>query len=298
MNYRPQEIKAGLVVFISIILLVVLLVLISGIELGSSKKQYLAQFSYTSGLEIGSVVRFGGMEVGRVNDMYFSDEDDSRIEFVLEMDRDIPVKTNSRAIVTSIGIMGEYHVSISTGSPDSALLPEGSMLVCKDVPPIMQVVEPINDVAEKLGETLEAVKQLLGTENRDEVRSILVNLNGLLHENQKSISMLVNNLNTGVADLSKVSARLDRMLDSNEENISNSMQLLEEALTQTKGMMNNMNRMVNDLDTAVLQKGDNLEEIIDNLNQATSHLEEFSRQIKQQPWSLIRKSAPSERKID
>ena len=92
--------------------------------------------------------------------------------------------------------------------------------------------------------------------------------------------------------------KVDNLLISNESNISNSMQHLEETLEQTKQLMKHMDRMVVDLDNVVLNKGSNFNEIMDNLQRTTDNLEEFSRSIKDRPWQLIRKSAPSDRKIN
>ena len=160
MDYRPQEIKAGLMVVICTIVLLVFLITISGLHLFKSTKEYTARFDYTSGLEVGSVVRFGGMEVGVIKSMHIYEPDNSLIEFVLEIDENIPVKTNSEAVVTSIGLMGEFHINLSTGHPDSALLPAGSLLKFKTVPSLSQLTEPIAEIAENLNVTLKDINQL------------------------------------------------------------------------------------------------------------------------------------------
>ena len=92
--------------------------------------------------------------------------------------------------------------------------------------------------------------------------------------------------------------KIDKLLDTNEVTINNSVKYLEETLVQTKRLMKNIDRMMIDLDNAVLRKGNNFEEIMENLNRTANNLEEFSKTIKEQPWSIIRKSAPKERKFE
>lgn len=297
MEYKAQEVKAGMMVVFSIVLLLIFLIAITGIKLNQSKKIYKAYFSYTSGLEIGSVVRFGGMEVGYIKDMRIHDKNNSQIEFDVEIDGDIPVKTNSVAIVTAIGLMGEFHVNISTGTPDAELLKSGSVLICKDVPQIMQLMEPVGEIAEQLNEIMSEVKQIVGPENQSEIKSILSNLNVLLDENKKSVDLMMDNFTNISKNLNGMTQKMDEMLISNEENIANSLKHLDETLVQSKDLIERLDKMVVNLDNVVVTKGNNFIDIMDNLKKTTNHLEQFSRSIKERPWQLVRKSAPPERKI-
>ncbi|MBN1155193.1 MCE family protein [candidate division KSB1 bacterium] len=297
MNYKPQEIKTGIIITLSTIILLVFLIAISGLDCFNTDKQYLARFNYTSGLEIGSTVRYGGMKAGSVKDMTICEDDNSKIQFVLTLDENIPVKTNSIATVTSIGIMGESHINISTGHPDSSLLPPGSMLICKEVPSIMQLMEPIGQIAENVNQSSLELKRMLGQDTRLELQSILTNLNTLLSQNQSDVKSILDNLNKATIELSNLSSRMNTLVESNQETISQSLVNLDETLVRTKNLVQNLDSMMQNVDNIVVTKGYHLSEIIENLNQTTNNLEEFSRSIKEQPWQLIRKSAPPERKI-
>ncbi|MBD3290291.1 MCE family protein [candidate division KSB1 bacterium] len=298
MDYRSQEIKAGIMIVASFLLFLIFLVAISGLDFLQSKKEYIARFHYTSGLEVGSIVRFGGMEVGTIKAMRIFEEDDSKIEFIVEVDESIPVKTNSEAIVTSIGIMGEYHINISTGHPDSALLPPGSILKSKDVPSITQLMEPIGQIADQVNTTLVDLQEFLGSENQQQFQSILANLNTMLEANQESVALMVENLNQAIESMNRMGGKVDQLLAANEASISGSVKNLEATLEQTKVLLKTIDKIMLDLDRMVLTKSDNFNQIMDNLSQTSNHLEEFSRSIKERPWQLIRKSAPKERKID
>lgn len=298
MEYRSQEIKAGIMIVFSFLLFLIFLIAVSGLDFFKSKKEYIARFHYTSGLEVGSIVRYGGMEVGTVKAMRIFDQDNSKIEFTVEVDESVPVKTNSEAIVTSIGIMGEYHINISTGHPDSSLLPSGSILKSRDVPSITQLMEPIGQIAEQVNLTLINLQQFLGSDNQQQFQSILANLNTMLETNQETIALMVENLNQAIESMNRTGGKVDRLLTANEESISGSVKNLEATLEQTRKLMKNIDKMMLDLDRMVLTKSDNFNQIMENLSRTSNHLEEFSRSIKERPWQLIRKSAPRERKID
>lgn len=298
MEYRSQEIKAGIMIVFSFLLFLVFLVVVSGLDFFKSKKEYIARFHYTSGLEVGSIVRYGGMEVGTVKSMRIFDQDNSKIEFIVEVDESVPVKTNSEAIVTSIGIMGEYHINISTGHQDSALLPSGSILKTRDVPSLTQLMEPIGQIAEQVNIALINLQEFLGSDNQQQFQSILENLNTMLETNQETIALMVENLNQAIESMNRTGGKVDRLLAANEASISGSVKNLEATLEQSKILIKNIDKMMLDLDRMVLTKSDNFNQIMENLSRTSNHLEEFSRSIKERPWQLIRKSAPKERKID
>ena len=206
MEYKANEVKAGCFVIFSIVLLVVFLIVISGLDLLKKTNTYWTRFKYTSGIEVGSLVRYGGMEVGKVKKVRISPQDNSYIEFLIEVDADVPVKEDSRAFITSIGLMGEYHIEISTGSPQAKLMPPGSLLHCEEVTPLMMLTENVDKLTNELSNTLQGINQLLGQNNQKEFNQILVNLNQLLADNQQSISKMMENMNLVIGDLRQMSS--------------------------------------------------------------------------------------------
>ena len=172
----------------SIILLIAFLIVISGLDLFKSTKIYRAQFTYTSGIEVGSLVRFGGLEVGTVKEVKISDEDNTLIEFTIEIGGKVPVKEDSKVFITSIGIMGEYYIEISTGSTNANLMPPGSLLHCKNVTPLMMLTDTVDKLTEQLTATISGINQLLGRDNQVQINEILGSLNNLLKDNQQSVN--------------------------------------------------------------------------------------------------------------
>lgn len=297
MEYRANEVKAGCIVIIGIIIVVIFLILISGLNLFKSKNNYLARFKYTSGIEVGSLVRYGGFEVGRINRVGIAPDNNSLIEFEVEIDSRVPVKKDSEVIITSIGIMGEYYIEISTGSPNAELLPPGSLMNSKDTTPMMMLTDKFGQLSESLSQTIDQLNLLLGSQNRQQIQLILTNLNRLLEDNQNSIAAMMENSNQAIASLSHISNRLDTLLIENQGSISRSIQNLEETLTQSQLLIKNMQQTMRNVDEMIVTQDGNYDKIMENLSRTSQNLDEFTRTIRERPWSLIRKSAPKEREI-
>lgn len=297
MEYRANEVKAGCIVIIGIIIVVIFLILISGLNLFKSKNNYLARFKYTSGIEVGSLVRYGGFEVGRINRVGIAPDNNSLIEFEVEIDSRVPVKKDSEVIITSIGIMGEYYIEISTGSPNAELLPPGSLMNSKDTTPMMMLTDKFGQLSESLSQTIDQLNLLLGSQNRQQIQLILTNLNRLLEDNQNSIAAMMENSNQAIASLSHISNRLDTLLIENQGSISRSIQNLEETLAQSQLLIKNMQQTMRNVDEMIVTQDGNYDKIMENLSRTSQNLDEFTRTIRERPWSLIRKSAPKEREI-
>ena len=129
MKYSANEIKVGFVVVISVVFLLVFILALSGSGLWKKTMTYTTEFSMSAGLEPGDVVRYGGMEVGSITRVYIAPDDPKKIEIVLQVKENTPVKTDSIAFINFIGLLGAYYIEISAGSDNASLLPPGSILL-------------------------------------------------------------------------------------------------------------------------------------------------------------------------
>jgi len=297
MEYRSNEIKAGCLVFSSIVLLVVFLIIISGLDLFKSTKIYFARFKNTSGLEVGSLVRFGGMEIGTVKNVRIAPDNNSQIEFMLEVDENIPIKEDSEALITSIGIMGEYYIELTTGTPNSNLLSPGSMLNCKELLPMMMLTESVDKITQQLSVTIESVNKILGKENQQQIHQLFVNLNRLLEDNQHAVTSMMTNMNAVLADLNSMGDKLDTLLLDNQESITSAIGQLEKTLTNSQELIQDFQHTMKNVDQMIVNQNGSYDQIMENLRRTSRNLDDFTKSIKEKPWSLIRKTSPKKRKI-
>ena len=121
---RMEEIKVGLFVIVSIIMVLAALALVGGWNIfGSPKNTYTVRTKFAGGIEPGSPVRYAGMKVGRVEDLTFDKNDPARAVVTITVDPQTPVRTDSTAKINSLGMLGENYVEIAAGTPQAALLP-------------------------------------------------------------------------------------------------------------------------------------------------------------------------------
>lgn len=86
-------------------------------------KRYLIVFeSSVAGLTSGSNVGFNGIKVGEVRSFALDPEDARKVQVLITVSDDTPVREDSRASIQSLGLTGGSGIQITPGTPSSPLL--------------------------------------------------------------------------------------------------------------------------------------------------------------------------------
>src|ERR1700744_3030189 len=116
MESKRESVLVGLFTLVAASLLVVGVLLLSG-TFGKGTVPYHAYFKNAGGLAPGSEVHYaGGPTVGRVEKVAPDPADSSRMEIDFVVDPSIPVKTDSKAEITSNSPLGDNFLGIDAGS--------------------------------------------------------------------------------------------------------------------------------------------------------------------------------------
>ncbi|MFQ5601884.1 MAG: MlaD family protein [bacterium] len=297
MNFKPNEIKAGLMIFISLTIFIVFLVVIFGIDVGEETKEYTTYLRYVGGISKGSLVKYGGMDVGVVSEIKLPDQIQSAITVKIKINQKTPVRVDSKAYVTSVGIMADQHIEISAGSLDADLLPQGSVLESKEVLSFTQMAEPFGELNEQLQEFMERVVSIFNDENRAHLNSVLAGVDSMITNGQSRFVNVMRNLENLTANLAAMSKEVEELLAHNKENFSETISHLDSTTKETTLLIAEMRQTLSLLENMMTDNSTNIVEIMENFQYASQNLEEFTRIVKERPWLLVRKAAPPERKI-
>lgn len=297
MNYRLQEIKVGLMVVISAILLLFFLFIISDFSYEKNTNFYKTKLAYVGGFEEGTPVRFGGMYVGRISRILSPIPNSTEIEIEIEINADVPIKTDSKAYLTSLGFLGDFYLEIMPGSPMSPLLQPGSDIPSMNATTFTQLAVPLGEMAESFKITIARVNDILDSQNKEQLTNVLINLNNILTSNSVQISDLLVNMNQMAVDFSNISSRFDTLFMENEDTLDDVVKNLSATLTETRTFLQELTSSIGMIDNVMAENTYSYQTILTNLERSTRNLEEFSRSIRQRPWNLVRKSEPKPRKL-
>ncbi len=297
MNYRMQEVKVGLMVVISGFLLLLFLFIVADFEYENNSVKYTTKLAYVGGFDEGTTVRLGGKRIGRIANIRPPVANSSEIELVIEIDAGTPIKTDSRAYLTSLGFMGEFYLEIIPGSSEAPLLPPDNEIPSLNAATFSQLAIPLSEMAESFKVTITHVNELFNSQNQLELANILTNLNTILTSNTVQLTELFVNLNQMAVDFSNISSRFDTLFMKNEDTVDDVVNNLSSTLAETRTFLQELTNSIGLIDGMMAENTYSYNTILANLERSTRNLEEFSRTIRERPWNLVRKSDIKARKL-
>src|ERR1700692_1450307 len=149
-----NQAKVGFFVMIVAIVFVVMIYYVGNEQWGRHLTPYRTYLRYAGGVEPGSEVLFGGIEVGRVSTVRAWSEDPTKIEIMLEIKEGTPVNANCTAKLGAVSLMSSPAISITTGTNDAPRLKPGEVI------PSQETVS-LDDMARKLAGIADTAQGLI-----------------------------------------------------------------------------------------------------------------------------------------
>lgn len=297
MEYHKSELKAGLFIAVSLLLFFAFLFAIKGVSGWQRKAFYRARFAYVGGIEPGSAVRLAGVPVGKVSGHRVLPGEQPPVELTLELDHGTPIRGDSYAYITSIGLLGAFYVEIAPGSSGAALLSPGALIPSREVSSFAQMSGPIGGATAEATELLRRVNDLLSDNNRANLAALVTNLNTMTAQNSSELRSLLANLNDLTRSLNTTLQSVNGLLAANDTTLQRTVQNAEALLREVQILTAQMSNTMGDLDHMVVQNRESYRETMDHVRTLSRNLTEFTQTIKEQPWNLVRKNYPEERKL-
>jgi phospholipid/cholesterol/gamma-HCH transport system substrate-binding protein len=322
MNNRREQVWVGIFVLIASALLIGVVLSVSG-AFTRQGINHRAYFKYSSGLEPGAPVRFGGLKAGKIERLRVDPSDSTRIEINFIVHSDIPVKTDSLAKIASLGALAESYLEITTGTKGAPLAAPGSVLKSREMVAISDLGDMIADVAPtaeevlrnlniRLGEikvTIANLNSLLDEPNRKNIAASLANLNGMLADSRPKVSATLTNVQTATDRLSPIMTNVQAATEKISpllEDLKGSIQHANEALghingilvenrpdirmstEQTRKTLSKVSELVDILKNTMDRNTDDIDDSLANLRAATDNIKELTDTVKRKPSVLIR----------
>jgi phospholipid/cholesterol/gamma-HCH transport system substrate-binding protein len=171
----------------------------SGGDRGQARQAVRIVFSGSvSGLSKGSSVLFNGIRVGEVTEINLLPEDPRRVVSVVEVDRNTPVRTDTRARLEYQGLTGVAQIALVGGEPASSRLAAGPG---QPLPTIFAERSDFQDLVETARNIARRADDVLGRVER------------VIADNEGSVSRTVQNVERFSQALGDNAGGIDRFLD-------------------------------------------------------------------------------------
>ncbi len=174
------EMQAGIFLFIGLMAaMVTILMMGGGQSLFAKTYKIHLEVNDTSGLAKGAVVRSGGVKIGVVDNIDFSDSfEHIRITLRIDDTARQRIKEDSMVQLQTQGVLGDKYIEISGGSPDSKALPDGGTIGVSQGKDLSAVFAEGSDALQLLKENLANLKVLTNAlARKNQMEGIMANLN-------------------------------------------------------------------------------------------------------------------------
>jgi len=316
------EAKVGTFVIICLLLLGVTVYYVGNEQWGSHLTPYKTYLRYAGGVAPGSVVLFGGIEVGRVTVVRPWNQDPTKIEILFEVKNGTPLNEKSVAKLGTVSLMSSPGLSITTGTQDAARLPAGQVVSSEETVSIddmarklagiadtaegliAQVQSELKGISERADTLLTNLNDVTGPANRKQIAQILQQVNSLVATQSPKIDRITDQVVLVTQNADSVIKKIGPLVDHTDATVANVNSTIDQLretirqdLAQLQSTMEQAKSLIASLETVVRSNDDNIHETIENLRVATENLDQLTDHVKQRPWSLVRIRQPKDRKV-
>lgn len=289
-------------------LLLVLLYRVTGRD--ADTDPYYVRYDNINGVGVGTVVTYGGYQVGQVEDITPVRSDrKTRYRLRLGVRSGWQIPADSVARIVSPGLLSDNQIDIIEGDSDTLLKPGDDVRGQEEI----SMMSLLNSMAYELKDLSDSsIKPLLQNLDR-QVSNVGNELNASVPRLTAQALSLLESLNAGAAGLQELfgagnQRRVSNVLDNAERLSANLASLsaqfgavrneLDRLLKNSNAMMDenraDIREAVLDLRKALDTVSRNIDTIVYNLESSSRNMNEFSRQIRRNPGLLLTNQPPDE----
>ena len=294
MEYKSSEVKAGIFIFLGLLTFGVFLFTLGNLSYFKPERKTLRMvFNSSMGLEVGTTVRYSGLEVGEIKSIDFADstntKGDGKVMVVSEIDNNIVIKKTSTAMIKTEGLMGGFYVDIRPGM-GSELLPPDGLLQGQDTFEFAKVGDMAADIVMEIKDFTKITSQLAvdAGETLKSIKATVVTVNNLLTENQDLIAVNLKNLSrvtgefanvleTGSEDIQKSLKHVSSMAEVGDELFREKETSIKEIISETHDLTIALSKLLDDnapkltklMDTFESESSPKLNKLMDTLEAET-----------------------------
>ena len=259
-----------------------------------------------SGLDVGSAVRYQGVDIGKVMRIDVDRTDLSSVRVQIRVQRGFPIKRDTTAVLALAGVTGSRFIDLKGGSKDSVrLAPRG------EIPMGRGLEEKAGDIVTNIDTAVNSFNSLLSRENLNRVSlflekaakssemisQVLEAKRGKLESSFDNVAKASDEFASVTENLNKVSANVSDMskkiVASSEAAIDNvskrfSDQEMGRLIQDLRTFLGSTSTSIQRIETSFVAQEDELRRAIRDLADAMDNLSRLTRELSEDPTALVR----------
>lgn len=292
-----REVKTALLVIAGIALFIFGYNYLNGKNLLNSDRTYYAIYDNVEGLSPSTPVTINGLNVGRVQNIDFSD-DTGKLLVTMNITKDFEFSNSSEAQLYEAGLIGGKSIAIVPKFDNSGIAKSGTYLKGTVKGGLTDLVnEKLNPLQEKMEIMLVSAD------------SVLTNINDIFDSNTKAnLKNSISQLNTTIGSFKSMADSMNSLVTDNKEKLNNTLTNvdkvssdlsnlsgslveadLKKTITDLQTTVNNFNDVLSSIESGEGSMGKLLkdEKLYNNLEGASRQLEQLLEDMKLNPKRYV-----------
>jgi phospholipid/cholesterol/gamma-HCH transport system substrate-binding protein len=296
---RRGEARFGIIWLLSgtLLVLAALLVLARYPGIFRTGVEYRAVFKNVAGLNKGDEVRYGGLPVGSVTKMEIDPNDPTRIVVAFRVRKNTPIRSDTKAAITQVGLLGAPYLQLEPGSRFAAIAPPGSMLPTVENPSFQDAMRRLAEFFDRTDTLLRGAERFARASPIERLDATLTRMDTLIEIATTGARMSFATLDQTFSRVDTASVRLARLMDRSERLLAaldTATRTVGPQFTATQReaveSLHEIHTLLADFRDALSQEG-GVNQMVRNLSVASDNIARLSERIERDPTSVLKQRA-------
>jgi len=288
---RRDAFQVGIFVLAAGAVLIGGLLWIAGSRIFRKVDTYTVLFTDSvSGLAPSAQVEYQGVVVGRVRDIYLTEDVPAQVAVIVDVKPGTPVRTDTVAALLGSFVTGIKYIQFQGGTGEP--LPAGGT-IRGDVSSIEQFRSQLSEIADRASKIMHTLDERVFTdENSDKVTAFVSDLQNITQSLNRTMTTFQTEetgkqVATLVRDLSQTAEKVNRLVDDVYGRRESIFGGLEQTLHHLDETVTAMHELVTTTQQQISGTGGSLGSLVGDLNATTNRLQETIDVIRSDPSVLL-----------
>ncbi len=296
MAYPKEEIKAGIIIVTSFLILSGFVILIGGTQVFEKRDFYYVKVMNAAGVEEGAQVRLGGVKVGKVLSVTPPGAPGEPVTIKIGVKKGTVLYKGTRASITQVGFVGDLYLLLSIDKTGKEQFKAGETIPADEQVQFAVLMARLDSISQTVDGLIKDIDKVFSEKNIKEVESLLKNANTAIVSGSSNLDKVASALKSTTAKLELVLNEVEGLVKDNKAEVSQLIRKAREGVEKAGDMIKTIEAAAKSADTtiknadrAIDQQSQNLDVLLNTLNRTTEDLRDALQEIKRKPWSVVYK---------
>ena len=248
--------------------------------------EYRAAFRDVAGLNVGDEVRYGGVRVGSVSALDIDSAPPSMISVRFRVRRGTPVRADTRASVTQLGLLGQPYLALEPGAGGGPVLAEGATVGTENSLSVQDAMRRLALSLDRADSVFAAIDRLASANPLARLDTTLARADTLVRGATAGSERLLARLDAASGQLATLLARSERLVGTIDTAVAEARPGLSVTQREALETLRETRSLVLELRDA-LGQGGGVTQLVRNLNSASENVARLSARLERDPATLL-----------